>query len=322
MARVLIIKTSSLGDVVHNLPVVADLCAHDPQATIDWVVEAPFADIPRLHPRVRRVIPVATRRWRSTLWRRQTWREMREFRHSVRSERYDVVLDTQGLFKSVVLARLAHGPSYGQDAASAREPLATYLYDRCFRVPRGRHAVVRNRDLAAQAFHYELPQTSPDYGIFAPREALPEGLLEPHVVCLHGTSRDSKLWPKTYWMSLVRELLARGLTPALPWGTEAERERAQAIAASAPGTVVLPRLPLHRLAVVLARAKAVVGVDTGLVHFAAALNAPTVALFTDTSPLLTGVYAPNPQLGVNLGDKGRVPTPDEVLAALATLGVS
>jgi heptosyltransferase-1 len=289
MQRILLIKTSSLGDVVHNLPVVADICAHDSEAAIDWVVEAAFADIPRLHPRVRRVIPVALRRWRGALWRTATWREMGGFKRQLQAETYDLILDTQGLFKSAVLARLAHGQRCGQTRASAREPFASYLYDCRIHVARARHAVVRNRDLAAQALGYALPQTPPDYGIHAPREALPEGLDKPYVVCLHGTSRVSKHWPKVYWMSLARELAHRGLIPALPWADAAERERALAIVESAPGAIVLPRLPLRRLAVVLYRSQGVVGVDTGLVHLAAAFNRPTVAIYTDTSPLLTGV---------------------------------
>ncbi len=320
MARILLIKTSSLGDVVHNLPLVTDICAHDPNAIIDWVVEAPFADIPELHPRVRRVIPVATRRWRGALWQRATWREIGDFKRTLQTEKYDFVLDTQGLFKSVMLTKLAHGPSYGQDAESAREPLATHLYNHRFRVVRGRHAVLRNRDLASQALGYVLPTTSPEYGVFAPREELPEGLNGPYVVCLHGTSRPLKQWPNAYWMTFVRELTQRGLTPVLPWGNDSEQKRAQTFAAAAPGAVVLPRLPLRRLAVVLARAQAVIGMDTGLVHLAVALNCPTVALFTDTSPALTGVYPANPQRALNLGDKGVVPTPAEVLAALAKLG--
>ncbi len=321
MPRILLIKTSSLGDIVHNLPVVTDIHMHIPQATIDWVVEAPFADIPRLHPQVRNVIQVATRRWRGALRRRQTWREIRAFKQQLQAENYDVVLDTQGLLKSVLLTKLAHGPSYGRDVASAREPLAGYFYDHKFRVARGRHAVVRNRDLAAQALGYPLLQTPPNYGVHAPAEALPQELSAPYVVCLHGTSRASKHWPKPYWINLVRELVTRGLRPVLPWGDSAEHKRAFDIAETVPGAVVLPRLPLGRLASVLAHAKAVIGVDTGLVHLAAALDVPTVALYTDTSPLLTGVYPPNPKRALNLGDKGRIPVLINVLEALTTLRV-
>jgi heptosyltransferase-1 len=320
MSRILLIKTSSLGDVVHNLPVVTDICAHTSDAVIDWVVEASFADIPALHPRVRRVIPVSMRRWRKGLLKRDTWRAIGDFRRAVQEEEYDHIIDTQGLLKSVMLAKFARGPIAGHDTRSAREPLAAYGYHQRYRVVRGRHAVLRNRDLAAQAFGYALPTTPPDYGIHAPREPLPDGLREPYVVCLHGTSRPSKQWPIAYWNGFAHELIRRGLTPVLPWGDDAEHQRARAIAAAVPGTIVLPRLPLRRLAVVLGDAKAVVGMDTGLAHLAVALDCPTVALFTDTSPALTGVYPANAQRAINLGDKARVPTPAEALAALGQLG--
>jgi heptosyltransferase-1 len=321
MRRILLIKTSSLGDVVHNLPVVADILAHAPTAVIDWVVEAAFADIPRLHPRVRRVIPVGLRRWRGALWRPQTWREIAAFRRELRSETYDLVIDTQGLVKSALLAVLAHGPRCGQDRKSVREALASVFYERRFHVARGRHAVERNRDLAAQTLGYAPPQSAPDYGLRVPRDRLPENLREPFVVCLHGTSRESKCWPRPYWSSLAQEFLRRGLAPVFPWGNDAERERARAIAESAPGALVLPRLPLQRLAVVLDRAKAVVGVDTGLVHLAAALARPTVAIYTDTSPTLTGIWPANDKLGINLGNEATIPTPANVCTALTQLGV-
>jgi len=320
MRRILLIKTSSLGDVVHNLPVVADILAHAPTAAIDWVVEASFADIPKLHPRVGRVIPVALRRWRAALWRPSTWREIGAFRRELQSESYDLIVDTQGLVKSALLAAMADGPCCGQDRRSAREALASAFYERRFRVVRGRHAVTRNRDLVAQALGYALPQTPPDYGLRVARDGLPEGLREPYVVCLHGTSRESKCWPMSSWKSLAQELSRHGLTPVFPWGNDAERERARAIAAIAPGALVLPRLPLQRLALVLDRAKAVVGVDTGLVHLAAALARPTVALYTDTSPALTGIFPTDDRLGVNLGHTNEIPTVAQVSATLAQLG--
>ncbi len=321
MRKLLLIKTSSLGDVVHNLPVVSDVAERFPDAAIDWVVESSFADIPRLHPGVRRVIPVDLRRWRKALWRATTWRAFAEFKHQLRVDDYDAVIDTQGLFKSALLANWAHGPSCGQDHASAREPFATYLYDRRFHVERGRHAVLRNRDLVAQALGYTPPLTAPVYGICAPREAMPETLRTPYFVCLHGTSRASKCWPVANWISLADTMRQHGVAPVFPWGNVEEHQRANAIAAVVPEAIVLPRLPLHRLSVVLEHARAVVGVDTGLAHLAVALARPTVAIYTDTSPTLTGVYPPQGVHAVNLGDRGRIPMPADVLKALSDFGV-
>jgi heptosyltransferase-1 len=327
--RLLIIKTSSLGDVIHNLPAVSDMVIHAPGAEIDWVVEEGFAEIPRLHPAVRRVIPVALRRWRRQLFSPATWRDVSRFRRELKAETYDKVIDTQGLVKSAWLARMARGPSCGQDKATAREPLAARFYDQCFHVSRGRHAVERNRHLAAQALGYPLPQTPPDYGIRAP--ALPPTLTlpregggnlldHPFAVCLHGTSRDSKLWPEPHWVELARMLMARGIAPLLPWSNESERQRAGRIAAAIEGAQVLPRLGLRELAALLGRAQAVVGVDTGLVHLAAALGRPTVAIYTDTSPILTGVVAAAANRVRNLGNVGTVPDIQTVRQALIELG--
>ncbi|TAM46984.1 MAG: lipopolysaccharide heptosyltransferase I [Gammaproteobacteria bacterium] len=316
MPRILLIKTSSLGDVVHNLPVASDIATRLPGAILDWVAEEAFADIPALHPSVSSVLPVATRRWRKTLGRAATWREMRRFRRRLQSHTYDVVLDTQGLVKSAVIARLARGVRCGQDKTSAREPLAARFYDRAYPVARGRHAVVRNRELAALAFGYAMPTTPPDYGLVLPAEPLPPELARDYVVCLHGTSRASKLWPPAHWVAFADALLQKGLTPLLPWGDNAERARAEAIHAACPGVRVLPRMSLRGLAVVLGHARAVVGVDTGLLHLAGALDRPVVGIYTGSDPQLTGVYPHDPARVANLGGFGQVPAVEEVLAAL------
>ncbi|KAF7597942.1 MAG: lipopolysaccharide heptosyltransferase I [Candidatus Dactylopiibacterium carminicum] len=312
MRSILLVKTSSLGDVIHNLPVVSDLRRHWPALAIDWVVEESFAEIPRLHPGVRHVLPVAVRRWRKALTRRDTWHEIGQFQRQLRETCYDLVIDTQGLVKSALITRLADGLRCGYDRTVAREPLAARFYDCHYAIPGTAHAVERNRWLVAAACGY-APDLPLRYGI----HANPDAGASPYCVLLTATSRDDKLWPETHWQALGQTLAAQGLRSLLPAGSPRERERATRIASAIPGAETLPPSSLTALAGILAGAQSVVGVDTGLTHLAAALDRPVVALYVATDPGLTGVHA-GPR-AVNLGGRGQCPAPAEVLNALQAL---
>lgn len=315
MLKLLIVKTSSLGDVIHNLPIIHDIRSHYPDAEIDWVVEASFADIPKLHPDINRIIPVAIRRWRKALLTKQTWLEIKTAKHQLAEQSYDIVLDTQGLIKSGLLTYFSRGHKHGYDKNSAREPLASYFYDTTHQVSRSQHAVARNRTLAALALGYPVPKDLPNYGIQA--SVPPELKLDtPYIIGLHGTSRDSKLWPTDYWINLGHELAKQQLNLLLPWASAAELQRAQHIASSLTNATVLPKLSIAQLAAVISQAQAAIGVDTGLSHLSAALNIPTIAIYTDTNPALTGVYAGKLAPAVNLGNVGKIPSPHQVLEAL------
>jgi heptosyltransferase-1 len=318
LTTILLVKTSSLGDVVHNLPVVADIRTALGDVAVDWVVERSFAAIPALHPGVRRVIPCELRRWRRSWRSAETRDEWRAFGRALREAAYDAIIDTQGLLKSAVLARLAQGRRYGLDWRSSREPLRPF-YDRVFSVPRDLHAVVRNRRLCGLALGYE-PGDVLDYGLHmgSARAAwLPEGRF---VVFLHATSHPSKLWPEDRWIALGRAYAAADCRAVLPWGSPAERERSQRLAAALPGAIVPERMELDRVAGMLAAATAVVGVDTGLTHLAAALDRPVVGIYGVTSPGTTGVYAHG--RAVNVGSRKGFPSVEAVLAALAGLDVA
>lgn len=313
MRSILLVKTSSLGDVVHNLPVASDIRARFPGARIDWVVEEAFADIPRLHPGVRRVIPVAVRRWRRNLLAAATWGELREYRTAVRSERYDLVLDTQGLIKSALLARQVPGRRAGYAAEAAREPLAARFYDDTYAIPGNLHAVERNRRLAAAALGYE-PNLPLDYGIAAEPLAAAWLPAAPYCVLLTASSRADKLWPEADWLQLAAALNARGLACVLPGGSAEERERAARLATGMQQAVAAPPLGIAELAQLLAGARVVVGVDTGLSHIAAALGRLTFCLFAGSHPELTGVHAGD--TAINLGGAGAAPTASQVVAAV------
>ncbi|HEU4708562.1 MAG TPA: lipopolysaccharide heptosyltransferase I [Methylophilaceae bacterium] len=318
--RLLIVKTSSLGDVIHNLPIVADIHSHFPDMRIDWLVEESFADIPRLHPGVDSVITVAARRWRKNLRSAKTWSEIADCRSALRNNGYDLVLDTQGLVKSAFFARFANAPIHGGDQTAARERLAAFFYQYRHTVAWGQHAVLRNRQLAALALGYSLPISGPDYGLHLGLEKSDQQAFNsanPYVMGLHGTSQEAKLWPTENWIALGSELTARSTSLILPWGNESEYQRAQTIAASVPLAMVLPKLSIKELISVFAGARAAVGVDTGLSHLAVALRLPTIAIYTNTDPSLTGVYPEDDSPAINLGGRYQMPNPSLVIENLS-----
>jgi heptosyltransferase-1 len=287
--RVLLIKTSSLGDVIHALPALTDAARAIPGIQFDWVVEEGFAEIPTWHPAVGKVIPVAIRRWRKNLWQTIKSGEFKRFKQNLQATKYDLVIDAQGLLKSALLTRYVRAPVAGLDKHSAREPLASRFYSRRLAVARGQHAVERLRQLFAVALGYDLPKGLGDYGLNVERLVeLPRK--NPYVLFLHGTTWDTKHWPEAYWRELAERMGHLGMAVKLPWGSPAEKARAERIAQGLRNAEVLPRLNLAGVAKVLAGAQACVAVDTGLGHLAAALDVPTVSLFGPTNPGLTGAY--------------------------------
>jgi len=313
--RILFVKTSSLGDVVHNCPAVTEAARRVPDARIDWVVEEPFAEVAALHADVERVIPVAIRRWRGELFSPATWPELGAFRRLLRRERYDFVIDSQGLVKSALVAALAAGRKHGFDRASAREPFAVRFYDARHAVPSELHAVDRNRRLAAAALGYRTEGAS-DYGLRV--QPKPEGPAGLYALLFTMTSRADKLWPEEHWRALGHALEERGLQCLLPWGTDEERRRCARIAAAIPGAVVPQHLTLKEIARLASSASCVIGVDTGLAHLAAALRVPVVGLYCGSDPALTGLEGKGRHR--NLGGAGRPPAVAEVLDALDALG--
>ena len=315
--RILIVKTSSMGDVVHALPLASDLAARVPGARIDWVVEEGFAAIPRLHPAVERVIPIALRRWRGQALRADTWREFGAARMALKQQRYHRIIDCQGLLKSALFARMADGPITGPDRESAREPVAAFLYHHAVPVDRRAHAIARNRALGAAAFSYAIDD-APRFALQAP--ALAPGDLTalsqrgPYAVLLTNASRATKLWPDVRWRELEAWLAAHGLHSLLPWGSVAEEAATRARASSMQAATVLPRIGLGDAAALLAGARVVVGLDTGLSHLAAAAGARVVGLFCDYDPALVGLVGDAPC--VSLGGVDRSPAVSDVIAAI------
>lgn len=317
--RILLVKTSSMGDLVHNMPMVADIRHRFPGAVIDWVAEESFVEIACMSQDVTRVIPVALRRWRRHLFNLQTWKEIRSCRELLQSQRYDAILDTQCLIKSIIITRMANGTSHGQDSESARESIAGRFYDVAHSIPRDLHAVTRNRLLAAQALGYELPQTPPEYRLRVPDATLPVTLPERYAVLLHGTSRESKQWPEEHWIAFCHAISYDYPHILLPWGNETERLRAERIAASVPGVTLLPRLGLAQLAHIMRQSRLIAGVDTGLMHLAVGLNVPTLAIFCDTDVAKVGPFPPAGARVKTIDGKGTPPSVEDVLGALSVI---
>ena len=285
--RVLLVKLSSLGDVVHSFPALTDAAAALPGITIDWVVDEAFAPLARLHPAIDRVIALPIRRMKKTP--RAAFGDLRDALHRLRSVRYDAIIDAQGLVKSAIAGRLAHGGGrHGFDRATAREGMAALTYDVGHAIPEVEHMAVRIRRLFAAALGYPLPATPPDAGLDRVRiAAMPAG--RPYLVFIHGTTWPTKTWTVAGWRALAARADAAGRDVLLFAHGDVERARVEAIA---EGNAAVRRMPpgrLERIIPILAGAEAVVTVDTGLGHLAAAFDLPTIGLYGPTNPGLTGL---------------------------------
>lgn len=307
--KILIVKTSSMGDIVHALPAAEDILRAYPGTEIDWAVESAFADIPRMSRAIKRVIETNTRQWKKAPFSAQTWREAAKLRRTLKDAHYDLVIDLQGLIKSAVIARFAKAHIAGYDSVSIREPAASNFYTSVFHVSKRFHAVTRCRLLAALATGCEEFPQKPDFGI----SAEPFKAEAPYAVFVPNTSQERKLWAEEEWAALGRELIGRGLGIYLVWGSAKEKERAERLQGALGGASrVLPKMSLKELTSVLSGAKGAFGLDTGLMHLSAALGAPSVGIFTDTDAELAGLIGDR---AATVGGKGARPLAGEVLQA-------
>lgn len=299
--KVLLIKTSSMGDVFHTFPALSDAQSHIPNLKLDWVVEKGFADIPSWHPLVNKVYPVEIRRWRKSLLKKQTRHEINAFFAELKTQEYDLILDAQGLLKSAWIARKLSAPIAGYDWHSAREPLASLFYKFKYPVAKNQHAILRLRQLVGQSLGYSIASETPIiYGLDTQSWQKPAPLFEQFAeqtywVFLHGTTWDTKLWPEKQWHQLLLAAEQQNIHVMLPWGNDEEKQRAlrmQALAEKETGKAFVwvpeKRLSLNDMAKALKHAQAVVSVDTGLSHVSAALEVPMVVLYRVTDPKLVG----------------------------------
>ena len=294
--KILVVRLSSLGDILHLFPAVSDLRRHFPDAEIHWLAEPAFAEVAGWHSAVDKVITVPLRAHKKIWWKIPAL--LSKLRRQLQTEKYDIVLDAQGLLKSALLARLAGVPVFGFAAGSARESLAARFYQKTAKVADGLHVIEKNRQLVAKIFTADITQAA-DYGLeeFRRKQMQAEfsGTLkditdQPYLVLLHGTTWNSKYWPEASWAELIRLLAQQGWRCLLPWGNERERERAHRLQfAGGEHAQVLPKLPLTELMGVLLHARGFVSVETGIGHLAAALDVPGIMLHGPTDPGYSGI---------------------------------
>lgn len=295
--KILIVKISSMGDIIHALPALNDAVRAIPNIQFDWVVEEGFAEIPSWHPRVNKIITIALRRWRKNFWRSLKSGEIKKFLQELRATKYDLIIDAQGLPKSAFIALLAKGVRAGFDGPSTRGRLTSIFYQKQYPAAWTLHAITRIRLLFAQALGYHYQETFPDYGI-GTSHLMPAPMILPpeFLLFVPNTTWVSKLWPEEYWCELIRQTTQAGHTVFIPWGNIQEYERAKRFAAMGVHNraQVLPRLKLAEMATVLSKAKAAVFVDTGLAHLAIALKVPGVFLYGPTDSKLVGAFGDVP----------------------------
>jgi heptosyltransferase-1 len=292
--KILIVKMSSMGDVIHTLPAITEAGKYIPNLQIDWVVEEGFAEIARWHPLVKGVIPIAVRRWRKTPFKSLFNKEVYQWFKQIRAKKYDLIIDAQGLVKSALVAWLAHGKRVGFNKNAIKEPLARYVYQECYAVPKDYHAIDRIKQLFSQALQYDN-FSEINYGldkkIFSVENTLKQ---QPYLFFIHATSADKKLWPEDQWIALVHLAAENGCPVKTTWGNAAEKARAERIAQACPGMIeVLPKMSLKQVATHLLGAKAVVAVDTGLGHLTAALDVPCISLYGPTNAQKIGTRGAN-----------------------------
>jgi heptosyltransferase-1 len=325
--NILIVRVSSLGDVVHNMPMVSDIRRHYPDANIDWVVEEGYGSLVQMNPEVRRMIPIALRRWRKSLFSAATLAEISDFRQQLKRDAYDLIFDTQGLLKTSIVMRMARLAPGGHRVGLANategsgyEPLSRLFHTKSVPVGLRTYAVLRARQVAAAALGYTVDGVA-DFNMQMPsmRAAdLPAWMPDqPYAVFFHGTARAEKQWPVSHWMQIAGWLAERGWLVLLPWGSDAEKRVAEQLASQMSNARVLPRLPLMEAVLLAQRAALVIGVDTGLTHIAAAFYRPTIELYCD-SPRWKTEGNWSPQI-INLGDVGKSPTAADVVLALDSL---
>lgn len=326
MKKLLLIKTSSMGDLIHTFPALTDLSRNcQGEYEITWVVEESFVDIAKMHPMTKEVIVFGSRRWKKNIFKRETWQEFNTFKKQLRSEKWDLIVDCQGLFKSAMITKLAAQkgkiPTYSYSKASIRDPFAARFYDHGYSVEKGLTAIERNRQLFGKIFNY-TPAPLADFGIQHWNEISELTPEHPFAALIHGTSAENKEWPEEKWVEIGHWLSEKGLISILFWGNAREHERAIRMAEQIPNAIVIPRVSIQEAGLILSKASLIIAVDTGFAHLANTQDRPVIGLFLGSHANYAGVIPTeqNPH-AVNLGGKGENPEVSEVIQTIESFDI-
>ncbi|CAL1328984.1 lipopolysaccharide heptosyltransferase RfaC [Candidatus Providencia siddallii] len=289
--KVLLIKTSSMGDIIHCLPALTDAKKIIPNIKFDWVIEKDYSQIPTWHNATKNIFIAPIRQWRKNLFSTKVKIERNIFYKKLQKTYYDAIIDAQGLLKSVFfVTRFSNGIKHGYDFYSITEKLASFFYNQKHYIKKQQHAVERIRQLFAKSLKYKYKNTKGDFNIINFFSKLTNKTSKPYIIFLHSTTRKNKHWPENHWRELIFNIKKLNIKIKLPWSNTYEQQRAFRLAKDFNFVNILPKMTLIEIGQQIFNAKAIVSVDTGLSHLASALNIPNITIFGPTNPKLIGGY--------------------------------
>jgi len=292
--RVLIIKLTSMGDLMHALPALTDAAKHLPNIEFDWVVDENFSEVPLWHPKVKSVITTNHRSWKKNIFSSSLINELRNIKSRLNNTKYEAVIDMQNNLKSAAVSFLVKDSVHGLDKASAREYPSHLAYKFKHQVSKEIHAISRQRQLLALSLNYEFDVKDIDYGIQNDNFERPNfELPNKYLFLVHNASWPTKMWSISRWQDLIKLINNEGYVAILPSGSIEEFERAQEIASISTEALAIPVQSLNSTAYIIENAEGCVCSDTGLAHLSALLGKPSVTLYSVTDEKLIGTRGTN-----------------------------
>lgn len=295
--HILIIKISSMGDIIHTLPAITDASNLIPTISFDWVIEESFSEIPTWHPSIHQIIPIKLRSWKNQWYKPNTWKKYYEFIKQLNTHKYNKIIDAQGLLKTslFITSNIINGIKHGMNSLSAKEPISCWCYDHHHHIPKNQHAIERIRQLFSYSLQYPIPTYPGQYNInhHFNNSSIRTPSKPPYLIFFHTTSQSKKEWPKLNWHILTQHAINTGYHIKVPFWTKQEKLNTKQLKNHFQQITILPNLTLKKIAHQINKATATISVDTGLSHLSAALNCPNLTLYGPTNPKLIGTYGKN-----------------------------